>query len=537
MQRALRLLIRAGLGTFRRLLRPGPRRLAALSALALAMGGCTTLTEYISNGFKVGPNYRRPAAPVAADWIDASDVRVRKEEDDLSRWWTVFNDPVLDALVQNAYRQNLSLREAGFRVLEARADLGIRVGEFFPQLQDMVGSYSRQALSLNAPNRQFIPQRFFSQWAYGFTLGWELDFWGRFRRAIEASADSLDASVEDYDDVLVTLLGDVAANYVQLRTLQQQLEYVRVNVGLQRETLAIAQARFKGGQATELDVDQAQSNLSQTEALVPELEVRIRQTNNRLCVLLGTPPEELLAKLGPAPIPTAPTSVAVGIPADLLRRRPDVRRQERLAAAQAARIGVAEADFYPAIAINGTIGYQAEELAQLFESLSFTGTVGPSFQWKILNYGRILNNVRLQEARFQELVTTYQNTVLQAGEEVENGLVLFLKSQQRAKYLAESVDAAEKAVKVAIAQYKGGLVDFNRVALLQQNLVQQQDLLAQARGDIALGLIQVYRALGGGWQIRCGPTEGMPVASVAAPETPQAELLPAPKAAPEPPKQ
>jgi outer membrane protein TolC len=220
-----------------------------------------------------------------------------------------------------------------------------------------------------------------------------------------------------------------------------------------------------------------------------------------------------------------------------LRRRPDVRRQERLAAAQAARIGVAEADFYPAIAINGTIGYQAEELAQLFESLSFTGTVGPSFQWKILNYGRILNNVRLQEARFQELVTTYQNTVLQAGEEVENGLVLFLKSQQRAKYLAESVDAAEKAVKVAIAQYKGGLVDFNRVALLQQNLVQQQDLLAQARGDIALGLIQVYRALGGGWQIRCGPTEGMPVASVAAPETPQAELLPAPKAAPEPPKQ
>src|SRR5262249_24323569 len=224
--------------------------------------------------FKVGPNYHKALAPVANDWIDADDVRVRQESDDLSRWWAVFNDPALDALVQTAYGQNLTLREAGFRVLQARAELGIAVGEFFPQLQTMSGSWKRQELSRNAPNRQFIGERIFSQWTYGFNLGWELDFWGRFRRAIESAEALLDASVEDYDDVLVTLLGDVATTYVQMRTLEQEIAYVKTNIGLQRETLKIAQARFQGGQATELDVDQAQSTLSQTESQVPQLEIQ-----------------------------------------------------------------------------------------------------------------------------------------------------------------------------------------------------------------------------------------------------------------------
>jgi outer membrane protein TolC len=245
-----------------------------------------------------------------------------------------------------------------------------------------------------------------------------------------------------------------------------------------------------------------------------------------LCILLGIPPEELRAKLGPAPIPSAPAEVAAGIPAALLRRRPDVRRAERQAAAQSAEIGVAEAEFYPHISITGTIGYSAQQLNRLFRSTSLEGNVGPSFQWNILNYGRILNNVRFQGARFQELVTAYQNTVLSAGQEVENGLVTFLQAHERTRYQAASVADAEEAVQIALAQYKAGTIDFTRVTQLEQNLVLLQDTLAQARGEIALGLIQVYRALGGGWQIRLTGCEATALPGQGEPP-PAYETLPA----------
>jgi NodT family efflux transporter outer membrane factor (OMF) lipoprotein len=293
--------------------------------------------------------------------------------------------------------------------------------------------------------------------------------------------------------------------------------------------LGIAQARYKGEMTTELDPSQAQSALAQTEAQIPQLEIQIRQTCHRLCVLLGMPPEDLQKRLDGGRIPTAPVEVAVGIPCDLLRRRPDVRRQERLAAAQCEQIGIAKADYYPAISINGTIGYSAEYLPNLATTPAFRGGIGPGLQWKILNYGRIANNVHVQEAKFQQAVASYQNTVLKANEEAENGLVQFLRSQQRAKSMTVSVGAAEKAVKVAVAQYKGGMVDFNRVALLEQNLVQQQDLLAQSQGDIAQGLIQLYRALGGGWQIRTvdGPEATLPPVGLAASVAPSpSDLLP-----------
>jgi NodT family efflux transporter outer membrane factor (OMF) lipoprotein len=476
-----------------------------LGSFVTLVCGCTPLGEYIENGFKVGPNYKRPPAPVAEHWINADDVRVRSDEADDSHWWTVFNDPVLNDLVQSAYRQNLTLREAGFRVLQARAQLGIAVGEFFPQTQVTNGDYTRRGVSVNVANRIATPVRWFSQWNYGFGLAWELDFWGRFRRAIEAADDALDASVEDYDDVLVTLVGDVADTYVQIRTLQQQIAYALQTLGLQRQSLQIATAKFKGGQTSKLDVDQGQSDVAATEALIEQNLIPLRQAANRLCILLGLPPEDILRKLGEAPIPTAPPDVAVGIPADLLRRRPEVRRAERLAAAQSAQIGVAEADFYPAISITGSFGWSAQEFKDLFAHGSFRGNVGPSFQWQILNYGRILNNVRAQDARFQELVAHYQNTVLKAGEDVEDGLVTFLRAQMRARDQNESVNAELAAFKDAIAQYKGGLVDFNRVVVIQERLVERQQVLAEAQGQIALGLIQVYRALGGGWQIRCDP--------------------------------
>lgn len=484
-----------------------PRRplagLVFISAFLLTCG-CTSIRDYFHNGLKVGPNYERPPAPVEKNWIDADDKRIRTESEDLSGWWRVFNDPALDSLICLAYQQNLTLREAGFRVLQARAQLGVAIGNLFPQTQQMTGSYTRNAISVATANsNQFTSaKRWFQQWNYGFNLSWEIDFWGRLRRAVESSEATLDASVEDYDDVLVTLLGDVATAYIQLRTFEQRIVYAKNNVEIQRETLKIVEGGFKAGTVNELDVSQARSTLEQTEADIPALESAARQVNNQLCILLGIPPEDLHARLGTGPIPTAPGEAAVGIPAELLRRRPDIRRAERQAAAQSALIGFTEAEFYPHISFNGTMGWSAQRIKDLVQERSVTGSLGPAFNWNILNYGRILNDVRIQDARFQELVVAYQQSVLTAQREVENGLVIFMKAQQRARLQGSSVTDAEKAVKIALAQYTAGVIDLTRVTLLQQTLVQQQDILAQAQGDIGLGLVQVYEALGGGWEIR-----------------------------------
>jgi NodT family efflux transporter outer membrane factor (OMF) lipoprotein len=474
-------------------------------AIASSFVGCTGPAEYIANGFKVGPNYQRPPAPVAPHWIDENDSRVRSVEGDDSHWWTVFNDPKLNDLVQVAYQQNLSVREAAFRVLQNRALLAGAIGNLFPQTQTTNGAYERINLSREVANRQFAPDIAYNQWNYGFSLAWELDFWGRFRRAIEAANDQLDASVENYDDVLVTLIGDVASAYVQIRTIQLQIAYARQTLLLQRQSLEIATAKYKGGQTSKIDVDQGQSDVSATEALIEQQLIPLRQTANRLCVLLGIPAAELLARLGEQNIPTAPNEVVVGIPADLLRRRPDVRRAERLAAAQNAEIGIAIAALYPQISIGGDMGWQAQNFKDLFGGSAFQGAVGPSFNWAILNYGRLLSNVRAQDAEFQALVANYQNTVLRAGQEVEDGLIQFIRARYRAEDQAESVRTQGEALKEAIAQYKNGLVDYNRVIVLQEKLVERQQVLADAQGQIALGLIQVYRALGGGWQIRMAP--------------------------------
>jgi NodT family efflux transporter outer membrane factor (OMF) lipoprotein len=474
-------------------------------ALAMCCCGCTPLAEYVQNGFKVGPNYRKPDAAVASDWIDASDKRVRTDSDDLSKWWTVFNDPVLNDLICDAYNQNLTLREAGYRVLQARAQLGIAIGEIFPQSQAMTGDFFREASSGETGSKQ----RFFSRWDYGFTLSWELDFWGRFRRAVESNRANLQASVADYDDVLVTLLSDVASAYVLYRTTEERIKYATKNINIQTKVLEITKASFDAGKSTKIDVDQAESTLYATQAGIPELEITLRTANNQLCTLLGIPPEQLKARLGKALIPVAPVDVAVGIPADLLRRRPDVRRAERLAAAQCAQIGVAVSDFYPHITIDGTVDYQATRFKDLFSGRALSGSVGPSFRWDILQYGRLLNNVRLQDAHFLELVEAYKQSVLNANQETENGLVTFLKAQERFKLQKKSVDAGQEALDTVQKMYPDK-VDFTRVAQLLQNQVVLEDTLAQVQGEIATGLISVYKGLGGGWEIRCtGCTPGV----------------------------
>lgn len=513
----------------------------ALSLLVLC--GCTGVSEYIRNGCKVGPNYKPPCAPVARDWIDSADRRVRTSSDDLAGWWTVFDDPLLNDIILRAYHQNLTLREAGFRVLAARAQLGIANGAFFPQTQDATGAYKRVASGGS----------FFDQWNFGFNLAWELDFWGRFRRAIQSAEALLDASVFDYDDATVTLLSDTATAYVVVRTTQERIRLLDILIRVQEDVLHFIEQRLREGKgATELDRAQALSNLEQSRAQQHQFLLDLRTAQNQLCILLGMPAIDLTNLLASGPktdIPVAPDYVVTGIPADLLRRRPDVRRAEREAAAQAEQVGIAETDWYPAITISGTLGWQAQNLSDLFKPQSLNSNVGPSFQWNLLNYGRILNNVRLQDARFREFVTAYQSTVLQADLEVENGIVTFVQAHQRADDLRKSVNDSWIALQVIVAQYEAGLsgIDFNRYATIQQNLSIQQDLWAQSRGQICLGLIQVYRGLGGGWQIKCSPPPDKrgilspPLAAAANPATsvniggpavarPLSELIPPPPA-------
>lgn len=500
----------------------GSRVLRFLALTLLLNSGCVTTGpgDWVHNGFKVGPNYCRPPAPVADEWIQAADPNVQDRH--LQDWWSVFQDGTLNGLIDTAYEQNLTLRIVGARVLEARAQQAIAVGSIFPQSQQATGTYSRVNISQNAPNNPLaiaalvpggLPSsplfgNYYSDWTAGFNLSWELDFWGRFRRSVESANAHLDASVENYDDALVTLLADVATNYVQYRVAQQRIKIARDNVRIQEGVLALAERRFKVGTATRLDVEQAKTVLEGTRATIPALEITLGQANDQLCILLGIPPHDLEAKLGPGPelgrhpMPNTPNWVAAGIPADLLRRRPDVRSAERDIATQSALIGVAEADLYPTIFINGTIGYEAVDLSKLFESRSFMGTIMPNFRWNILNYGRILNNIRLQIARTQELIATYQSRVLTAGREAQTALRGFLRSQEQAQDLVRSVEAAVAATQIGLKQYEAGTIAFNTVFQLETALVQQQDQLAIVQGNIALNLISVYRALGGGWELR-----------------------------------
>ncbi len=471
--------------------------------------GCTSLREYVGNGFKVGPNYLRPPAPVAGGWIDMDDPRVKSDPPTDCAWWAVFNDPVLNGLIDQAYRQNLDLRAAGARIAEARARRAIAVGSLFPQQQSADVTYLHAQFSENLATP--LPTQF-NLWAAGFNGSWELDIWGRYRRSIEAADAVLAESVEGYGEVLVLLLSDVAANYIELRTFQQRLAYAQMNVEIQKGSLKLAEARFSRGASTELDVRQARSSLQRTQAVVPTYEASAREAANALCVLLGMPPNNLAEALGPAPIPTAPVEVALGVPADLLARRPDVRRAERAVAEQSARLGIAQTDLYPSLTLNGYMGFLSNDIDQLFESTSFTGYIIPQFSWNVLNYGRISNNIVAHNAKLQGVAFDYQQTVLKAGQEVENSLTRFLHAQQRAKFLRGSVADAIRAVELAELQFKGGTTDFNRVYNLQSLLAQQQDELAAVEGSIALNLVAVYKSLGGGWRcfLHC---QGMPAPS------------------------
>jgi len=483
------------------------------SRYPLFITAAVLLLGVLSGCAMIGPDYVKPTVQEPTEWLAKEEPKIKTDDIDYARWWSVFNDPALNRLVETAYHQNLNLQIAGLRVLQARAQLAIAIGDQYPQQQAGVFQYDYTKTSKNAPGTAAGDLNFNSL-SLGFDAAWELDIWGKFRRNVQSSVGNLEASVAGYDDFLVTLTAEVARTYVLIRTNQERLDIARENEKIQRRSLEIAEARFKGGAVTELDVTQARSLLTSTQSTIPRFEQTLRQFKNALATLLGKLPGEIDALLeGPGVIPKVPAGAAVGIPAELLRRRPDIRLAERELAAQSALIGVAKADLYPHFQLFGSLGVYTTDagntqagggIGGVFDGDSFSFFGGTGIRWDILNYGRIKNRVRLQDALFEERLVAYENTVLQAAQEAEDGIVAFLRTQEQEKFLKESVDASKRSVDLSMLQYREGLVDYQRVLDTQRFLTDQQDIQTTVSGDVSLSLVAVYKALGGGWQYRIG---------------------------------
>ncbi|WP_404360631.1 efflux transporter outer membrane subunit [Methylotuvimicrobium sp. KM1] len=491
-------------------------QMTLLNSAEFSLSAAVLLATSMTAGcMMVGPDYEKPKLDVQQNWLEDSDTGLKRGDVELGTWWTVFQDPILNKLVDEARDQNLTLQAAGIRILEARAQLGIATGFEYPQVQQANGNLGFQQISAHAPNTSPQIDRSYGSAGIGFDAGWELDVWGKFRRGVEAGQANLDASIASYDDVLVSLTAEVARTYVLIRTLETQIQVALDNLQIQSETLKIANALYSGGLITELDYLQAKTLLSNTEATIPPLQALLRQAKNSLSVLLGKTPGTVDSDLGESgAIPTAPKEVAVGVPADLLRRRPDIRQAENRLMTQSALIGVAKADLYPHFSLLGSINFRASDaaltyatggasnLGDLFKSNSFQYSIGPSVSWDIFNYGRITNQVRVEDARFQALAVSYRNAVLNAAREAENAVIGFLKAQDQKLNLQQSVDASKRSAELSLYQYSEGLVDYQRVLDSQRSLIVAQERFTSVSGDVANNLIALYKALGGGWETR-----------------------------------
>jgi len=458
------------------------------------------LSIVLLSGCMVGPNYSRPDSDVNDGWIEGQDLSVQRDTHTDAAWWKVFDDPVLTRLVESAYRENLDLQIAAVRVLGAMAQRGVAVGGLFPQSQNVDGTFARE----RSPGGNYL-----TNWSLALDASWEIDLWGKIRRGIESASAQVDASIAGYDDVMVSLFAEVAVTYISIRGFDEQIAVANENIEVQKRAVFLAQEKYNVGKTSLLDLKQAVSLLAQTQSVLSDSEAGRRQAVFRLSALLGRPPGNLEEDLkGPEKIPAAPAGVAIGVPAGLLRRRPDIREAERQAAAQSALIGVEKAVLYPSFFLDGTIGLGASDFTSLWDaSSSWTGIINPGFSWPILNYGRIKNNIRAQDAAFQAAAINYQNAVLKAAQEVESSLAGFLGARNRADRLTESASAAKDAVRISMEQYTEGKAEYTRVLNSQQSLLSVQSRLVSARGDIATNLIGTYKALGGGWEIRNGLSE------------------------------
>jgi NodT family efflux transporter outer membrane factor (OMF) lipoprotein len=464
---------------------------AATLITALLASGCTS----------VGPDFSRPDVPWLQDWQGGSLQTAAGASSQAppaaatpDEWWRLFGDPVLDRIVAEAQQLNPSVRTAGARILESRAQLGIAGSGRYPQVQQLSGSVLRIGEDSSSEAKSG-----YTASSIAFDIAWELDFWGRYRRGIEAADASYLATIAQYDDIQVLVASQAASLYATIRTIEMRLRITHENAALQQRSLEITERLFKSGNESELDVQQAKSLYFGTIATIPELESSLRQAQNALSVLLARPPGPLPEMTESAErIPEATLDVIVDVPAETLRQRPDVRAAEMQLAAQSALIGVSQANLYPSIALVGNVGLA--DTSDSAASSTLDWAIGPTFVWNIFDYGRLKNGVLVQDARFQQLYEVYQDTVLRAAREMDDAAVSFATSRAQVDILDQGVQAARRSLDIATIQYREGMVDFERVLDSQRSLFGQQERLVAARGSVAQSLIALYKALGGGWQ-------------------------------------
>ncbi|EEB79204.1 efflux transporter, outer membrane factor lipoprotein, NodT family [marine gamma proteobacterium HTCC2148] len=476
------------------------RRALAATCATLALQACTNL----------GPDYQEPEVSWLQDWetdLYGQVLSSPTEEEDLQFWWQAFNDTTLNGLIDTARTENPTLRLAGLAVLESRALLGIATGSQYPQVQQANGSWARVD-NWPTEGRSSGDHSDLNSYNVGFNVGWEMDFWGRYRRSIESADAAFFASLTNQQNAQVLMAAQVAQAYYSYLTIANQIEISKENAELQERSLEITNNLFESGQSAELDVQQARTQYLATLSSIPNLEISLRQVENALSVLLGRSPGDMPELEGVAQgLPTLNPVFIDAFPAALLMRRPDVRTAAWSVAAQSAQIGVAKADLYPSVSLFGTIGWSGNSLNATTDTLS-TG-IGPSFSWNLFNYDRIENSVRVQDARLQQAIEGYQLTVLAAASEIDDAAISVVKTKEQQLLLAEALKAADRSLVLSTKRYQEGYSDFQRVLSAQQARAARSSAYVANQGAHISGVIAFYKALGGGWQ-PAGPEDLVP---------------------------
>jgi outer membrane protein, multidrug efflux system len=468
-----------------------------------------------ASGCAVGPDYHRSPASAPAAWISPLANGVTDKASAPSSWWASFNDAELDSLIERAAKSNLDLRVAEARVRQARAVRGGSEADLDPAV-NAAGSAARARQSKNQPffGALALPPNFpfeYSVYQVGFDASWEIDLFGGKRRALEAATAEWQGAIEARNDVMVSLLAEVARDYVDMRGTQQRLDIARGDLKVQEEALELTRARLHGGVATELDVTRTAALLASMQAAIPPLETEERAAMYGLAVLLGQQPGELVAELSTVgAVPPAPPAVPIGLPSDLLRRRPDVRRAERQLAAETARIGVEKSGWFPKLSLTGDVGAESVNVSNWFEPGSRFWSIGPSIEWKVLDFGRVRAEVRAQTAVQEAALDAFQKAVLVSLQEAESAIVAYANEQNRRKALADAVAESRHSLELADSLYKEGRVNFLDVLDARRSLYQADDGLALSDQTVSLDLIVLYKALGGGWETLPRTTEPAP---------------------------
>jgi len=459
-------------------------------------------------GCMVGPNYRAPQASIEKSF--GPGLRPATSQPSVviaapmttARWWQTLGDPLLDKLMERTVTANLDVKIANARVRQARAELAYATGGQYPNANlDAAYSYNRisqTAAPYDAFNIPGFPWEY-NQYQAGFDASWEVDVFGGIRRGVEAADADLSAASADDQDVLISAMSEVARNYVDLRGYQLRYAIAKGNLQSQQETLEVTRDRRKQGVVSELDVAQAASQVAKTEAQLPLFQRAQSEAIHRIAVLLGQQPEALTEELDlPRPVPLPPPEIAIGVPAELLRRRPDIRRAERALAAATARVGQATADLYPKFSLTGEFAMVSAD--KLFDWSSRSFGVGPTVTWPIFDAGRLRSVVDVRNAQQEEALAIYDRTVLGALEEVHNAIVAFVTEQERHRALLDAVIADQTAVDIAQGQYRQGVIDFLNVLDAQRSLFESQDQLADSDRAVTTSMVALYKALGGGWE-------------------------------------